>query len=145
MKRIQGRINRRTFIAGGALSLFLTGAMVFFLLTPFVFIELVASWQNNSFINLLEKAFLIIPGTFLLFATFALVSRRAQDFGSNGTNWTFLLIGSVVINYFLDQIIISVAIIALLGILCLKEGDSKRNNYGGKPQKKVHLPAIFRF
>lgn len=145
MSLVQGRINRRTFIAGGALSLFLTGAIVFFLMAPFVFIELVASWQNNAFINLLEKAFLIIPGGFLLFATFALVSRRAQDFGSNGTNWTLLLIGLVVANHFLSQMILSLATAAVLGFLCLKEGDKRRNNYGGKPPKKVHLPAVFRF
>ncbi len=145
MKVVHGRINRRTYFAGSAISVFVTLLLVFFFLAPFALMELAfSSLQDNSFFNLIQYAFLVIPVTFFLLSTFSLTSKRAQDFGINGTLYFISLVGVFGVNHFLRLKLLSLAILLLVGILCFRPGATKRNKYGGKPGRKLYLQNIAR-
>lgn len=145
MKEIKGRINRRTYFVGSAISVATAGVLTVFLLAPFALLELViTSWNSDGILRIVEKAFLLIPAGYFLLLTVLLTARRAQDFGSRGLYWLVALFGIFAINHFLELKILTLVLILMIGILCLKPGTPKRNKYGGKPADKLNLQDVYR-
>lgn len=145
MKVVHGRLNRRTYIAGSGISVFVTLVLVFFFLAPFALMELAFnSLQDSKIFNLIQYIFLAIPGIFFFLSTFSLTSKRAQDFGVNGTLYFIVLVGVFGLNHYLHFKLFSLAILGLVGLLCLRPGEKKRNKFGGKPANRLSLQDVAR-
>lgn len=145
MKSVSGRINRRTYFIGSAISVATAGIFMIIVLIPFAFLELVLpNWESDGVIGLIQKAFLIIPAGYFLLMTLLLTSRRAQDFGSNGTKWTIALAVAFLAKHYLDYQIITFIVLIIIGLLCLVPGSNKRNKYGGKQPAKLNLQDVYR-
>ncbi len=145
MKIIKGRINRRTYLAGSAMTVFVTLVLVFFFLAPFALIELAFNGlAENKLFNLIQYLFLAIPAIFFFLAMLSLISKRAQDFGGQGIGWFMTLVLLFGVNHYARHQILSLAMLLVVGILVFRPGSAKRNKYGGRPPQKVRLQDITR-
>ncbi len=145
MKSFKGRINRRTYLVGSIISVATAGLLMVFVLIPFAILDfMLPSVGASEIIRWLQKILLIIPAGYFLLMTLLLTSRRAQDFGHNGTKWIIALALIFLAKHYLGHPIFSLLLLIVIGLLCLVPGVQRRNKFGGKQPAKLNLQDVYR-
>lgn len=139
---LQGRIDRKTFIAGNALAFgaFLLAAAL--IMVPLAIVSLVLNSKTYDEIMGVLVLTIAFPGLFYYLYFCMLMIKRAHDVGWPGL---LLVIGftvGIVVGQLtpLYQFNFLAALIFLF--FCLKPGMKSRNNFGPAPRKKFRLENL---